>query len=359
MARRPELEAVLTKQGWMVSIPPSLSVDGKRERKFFGASKSKAEKFAQNLRKRYHDGERGVLLRPDQSIQAAEAIKILTPLGITLIEAARQAVERANLDGSPETLRDRWLAYMGANESGWRQRYIDDIKRIPRWLGDEVMGRRVCDVDESVLLSALVAGGAVAKSTQKMRMDRVKAMLSGKSRVRKGKRVALMTKEHLALLKWKARRDVDARRVVGLLLFAGIRPDPESGEISRLDWSAIGAEEIYISEDVSKTGTDRHIPLTRRLKWWLRRHPASGPVAPSGWKKRWQKLRGAAHLGRSQDLTRHAFASHYLAVWGEHPTKQAMGHTADSDTLFRHYRRAVTEKRGRIYFGLPAKVDVV
>lgn len=54
----------------------------------------------------------------------------------------------------------------------------------------------------------------------------------------------------------------------------------------------------------------------------------------------------------AHDVTRHTFASHFLAWQGEASTKNAMGHTAGSSTLFRHYRRAVTEEAGKTYFGV-------
>lgn len=45
--------------------------------------------------------------------------------------------------------------------------------------------------------------------------------------------------------------------------------------------------------------------------------------------------------------------SNFLAVaaFGEHVAKQALGHTANSSTIFRAYRRAITETSGKKYFG--------
>jgi integrase len=51
-----------------------------------------------------------------------------------------------------------------------------------------------------------------------------------------------------------------------------------------------------------------------------------------------------------QDVLRHTFASHYLAAFGEDAAKQALGHAAGSTTIFRHYRRAVTESQGKAFF---------
>jgi integrase len=50
------------------------------------------------------------------------------------------------------------------------------------------------------------------------------------------------------------------------------------------------------------------------------------------------------------DCTRHAFASHALAAWGEDAAKAAMGHTEGSRTIFRHYARAVTKEQGEAFF---------
>jgi integrase len=137
------------------------------------------------------------------------------------------------------------------------------------------------------------------------------------------------------------------RRAVGLLLFAGIRPD---GELGRLDWLDVGADHVTIHPETSKTGTDRHIPITPRLARLLRGRPADGPVIPPNWQRRIQAIRKAAGIAGIQDVTRHTFASHFLAAFGDTAAKQAMGHTEGSRTLFKHYRRAVLESDGKRYF---------
>jgi integrase len=75
-------------------------------------------------------------------------------------------------------------------------------------------------------------------------------------------------------------------------------------------------------------------------------------VLPAGWRRAWQRIRKAAGIAGEQDILRHSFASHYLAATSEEQAKAAMGHTAGSSTLFRHYRRAVTQADGLAYFGL-------
>jgi integrase len=177
------------------------------------------------------------------------------------------------------------------------------------------------------------------------------AVLNYRERHRKSTEIKILTLTEVEAVLSHC-QSPDERRVVALLAFAGIRPDAESGEIARLDWEAVGAKEIYIAPATSKTGADRHIPLTPRLRAELVGHPASGPVLPAGWRRSWQRIRKAAGIAGEQDILRHSFASHYLAATDESKAKAAMGHTAGSSTLFRHYRRAVTQADGLAYFGL-------
>ena len=349
---------MLTTRGWMVSVPPTMSGDGRRRRHYFPADeagKKKAEKFAAGIKAAYHKGERGALLRPAEAVMAAEALRLLAPTGLTLVEAARQALEHWKAhEGSQETFEERWLAFSRKMEGHWRPRYARDMGKIPRWVPAAFMKLRVAEITPGVLRAAVMAGGARAEATIKARETRIRSVLSSRGGKRRAVKVELLSREELARLKWEARKNPAVRRVVGLLLFAGIRPAVEDGEITRLEWEAVGPREIYVGHEVSKTGSDRHIPMGRRLRWWLRGHPAEGPVTPPNWKRKYERLRRAAGIGAGQDLTRHTFASHFLAVHGEQETKAAMGHTAGSDTLLRHYRRAVTKAQGMRYFGVGA-----
>jgi integrase len=190
-------------------------------------------------------------------------------------------------------------------------------------------------------------------------MRHIKSLCSGKGRKKKGRSLTLLSVAQCAAM-LRACQSKDEIRAVALLLFAGIRPDAQDGEFSKLDWSSIKDGKIFISEEVSKTGTDRIIPIRPRLARLIKGHPKDGPVLPVGWAKRIQAIRKAAGMNdpKYQDATRHAFASHHLVAYGETSTQAAMGHTEGSRTLFKHYRSAVTEEAGKKYFGeheTPAK----
>ena len=347
MAKHPQFKPLLTPSGWMVSIPKSMAGSGSREKRFFKEEKH-ALVFAKKLSSQYHQGLRGGVIPYALALRAAEAQELLEPFELGLVEAARMLVARLKETGSSETFQTRYDAALLANEGRWSDRYQNDMGKLPKWVGKEFMTTRLALIDEPMILAALKKGGAASQSTIDMRRRYVSAITGHRPRHHKSTTIEVLSVTQCAAM-LRACESPAERRAVGLLLWAGIRPDAEGGEIVRLDWSAIGEREIYVSGAVAKTNTDRHIPLTPRLKRLIRGHDKDGPVVPANWKRVYQRLRKAAGIS-GQDVTRHTFASNYLAAFGDAKAKQAMGHTAGSDTLFRHYRRAVTEDAGRKFF---------
>lgn len=347
MGRRPDFEPVETKSGWMVSIPPGMSATGKRVRKFF-PDLQKAQKFAGTTRAAHTAGLRG-LLTTELAAQAVVALRILQPLGISLPEAARMVAATQKASEKTEVFKARWRRALLDGEKRWRQRYIDDMGKIPRWLGRTAMGMQCGELSDEAIERALRMHGARSLSTLAARKSRVMAVLNFRERApKKTTAIQILSPGQCARV-LRVCHGRDELRVVALLLFAGIRPDAESGEISRLDWEAVGEREIYVSPEVSKVG-DRHVEIQPRLRRLLRGHPAEGPVIPAGWRRAWQRIRREAGISEMQDVLRHTFASNWLAAFGEDAAKLAMGHTKGSDTLFRHYRRAVTQEAGKRFF---------
>jgi integrase len=351
MPKRPVFQPLETSDGWMVSIPKTMSGDGKRRKRYFPELKE-AEKFAKSLRGDYHAGLRGGTISPELAIEAVKAAEILAPYGLTLIEAARQVADKIEAGSSPETFRERYHSFCDEMETHWSAAHRTSMHRIPRWLPADFMDMRLVEITpEKVRDSLLRKNRKLFDSTLKARVTRIMAVVHGRGgRRRQGKFEILTDTQQKALLGACATQE--ERWVASLLLYAGIRPSMEDGEISRLEWDAIGKDDIYISSSVSKTGADRHIPITPVLRRAIKGHPKAGLVLPSGFRRRWQEIRREAGIAHTKDATRHTFASHFLAAFGDHAAKQAMGHTAGSDTLFRHYRRAVTEAGGKKYFGV-------
>lgn len=343
----PKFTPIETPKGWMVSIPAAMTSAGRRKRKYFPA-KTAAEKFAANLRKSYNSGLRSSMISVALAHQAIEAARILEGSGVSLVESARLTVAKIATSQSKETFGDRYNRAMLTGEMRWSDRYRTDMDRLPRW-APSLMPLACGMIDRAKIEEALQHNGPLSRSTIDMRARYVMAVLGFRERHQKSSVIHILTDDQRKAVFAASKRPVE-RRAVALLMYAGIRPDAETGEISRLDWEYVRGDEIYIPKHVSKTKTDRIIPILPVLARKLKGRPKSGPVIPAGWKKTWQRIRKEAGISDLQDVLRHTFASHFLAAYGEEAAKRAMGHAAGSTTLFRHYRRAVSEKDGIAFF---------
>lgn len=351
MPKQPQFSPHLSPAGWVVSVPANMTGEGVRKRRYFADEKA-AKKYAGELRAKYRAGQRGGVIPLELAIMAEAAAEILDPHRATIMDAAREYVAKRERDNaeSLETLGERYAAAMLDGEMRWSNRYRLDMDRLPRWVGAALMGMRLNHLTPEVIADELRLHGAVSQSTIQARARYVSAIQNYAPRHRKKSDVAIMSPRQCGQM-LRAAKSPGERYAVALLLWAGIRPSAEDGEISRLDWSAVGASEIYISGDVAKTKTDRHIPITPRLSRLLRGHPKRGPVVPANWRRVYARLRGAVEgIHGQQDVTRHTYASNHLAAFGDHLTKQSLGHTEGSQTLFRHYRKAVTEADGKKFF---------
>lgn len=349
MAKRPDFEPSESARGWVVNIPKSMSVSGKRARKYF-VSETKARTYAASVRASHNSGVRGSMISASLALQAAEAERILAGSGVSLVEAARMAVAKMGGTEARETFRDRYWRAMAANDSIWSDKYQAQMDDLPKWLPESFMARVCGGIDRPAIEAACrQVRPSLKQSSLDMKASRILAILNFRPRHKKTSGIAILSPSQVGRC-LRVCESLEERRVVAVLFFAGIRPDSEFGEISRIEWDAFGESEIYISSNVSKTPSDRHIPICSRLMRLLRGHPHSGLVMPSGWKKRWQRIRRDAGISDLIDVTRHTFCSNALAAWGMDATQSAMGHVPLSQTTRRHYARAILKADGVKYF---------
>jgi integrase len=126
-----------------------------------------------------------------------------------------------------------------------------------------------------------------------------------------------------------------------LCLFCGIRPS----EVERLDWSAIDWErkEVFVGAKVSKSGNERYTTLQpNALEWLLPYRQDTGHVHYS--RREYRAVREKSKVEWGHDVLRHSFGSMHLSAFrNAGDTAEQMGHGSSTQTLFKHYRRAVRE----------------
>jgi integrase len=374
MPRRPAHKVKDTKKGFLVHIPASQTLTGKLERRYF-EKENDALKFAQKLSALYHKGLRGGMVTGESAQSVSTAEKIISDSGfnVTVVEAVRAYLDarsildpyKANLAavltdwqkarkarGDDRTFAEAAAEFIKEKEMGWSSRYVKNIdqtmKVLPQWFLD----MKLPDIHDKDMLRATKESVKTPTAID-TRMRHIKSLCAGKGKKKRGKKIVVILTPKQCAAMLRACDTKDEIRAVSLLLFAGIRPDATDGEISRLDWSAIKGGEIHVPAEVSKTDTERIIPIRPRLARLIKGHSSSGAVMPSNWKKRIGAIRKAAGMNTPeyQDATRHCYASHHLVAYGETSTQAAMGHTEGSRTLFKHYRAAVTEEAAKKYFG--------
>ena len=235
----------------MVSIPGNMAATGKRTRRYFKVEKD-AAKFAASKREEFRVGRRGGIISHELAIMAAAANELLEPHGITILEAVRAYVARIDTGGSTETFSERYDRALLDNEGRWRKRYMMDMERLPRWVGRAFMSMRLADITPDSITKALRAHGAAAQSTLDNRGRYVSSILNFKPRHHKQAKAEIMSLAQCRQF-LRACESPAERRAAALLLFAGIRPSAEDGEITRLDWSNVGDAEIYVSHEASTT----------------------------------------------------------------------------------------------------------
>lgn len=339
MPRTPSFAVIETPKGWMVSVPPAMSASGKRVRKYH-KTKTKAEEQAKSLRAYYQKGHRAGLISATLAMEAARAMEILGGTGISLLEAARMAKAQAGNEADKETLQARYDRMVTSNEMRWSKRYVLEMERMPRWMPADFWKRSCAGIDRAAIEAALAHRGALSRSTLDLRSRMVLAVINYRDRHRKEAKIDILTRDQQKAL-FAACATPDELRVVGLLLYAGIRPDSAYGEISRMGWESVSGGQIHVQR--GKVGGDRLIPVCPVLEVILKDRPKSGPVCPAKWGQAWTRIRKEAGISHLKDVLRHTFASHYLMWKNEDECKSVLGHTANSTTLFRHYRKAVTK----------------
>ena len=176
--------------------------------------------------------------------------------------------------------------------------------------------------------------------------------------------VEAYTVKEVKLIMKAALHHAHADRIVPVLaigFFAGLRPS----EIKGLDWSNISMEQrqIRVTPATAKRRRQRFVAMSDNLVEWL--HPyvkVEGNVAPTSFTYRQDRAEvlTAANVTRwLHDGLRHSYGTYHLAAHADaNKTAAEMGHRGNTDLVYQHYRKLVTQAEGLKYWKLsPATVE--
>lgn len=147
---------------------------------------------------------------------------------------------------------------------------------------------------------------------------------------------------------------------LALSAFAGLR----TAEINRLSWGSINLKrkQVTIGVDQAKKRRLRTVELLPNAIAWLKTcQNRVGGVTPKNFYHRIAKLRADAGFehwkGDKANALRHSFGSYDFALHEDSAkTASKLGHKADDDQLFDHYRSLVDKDQAKAYFNIKPKV---
>jgi len=306
MARKPSFQYKKTPSGWKVEIPERLSPTGSRQRVFF-ETRDGAKNYAANLRTEYEDhGTKASAISPSLADEAQRAIELLEPYGISLLEAARAAVEKKKAELASTVIEDAIAAFMKSktNRSDAHTKAYGYMKRdlllsFPGRLMSSITGAELLEHTEeasstSATFNALARLiGAFWRWCAKHPRDWCDAKtveVLERKETTKDEIGVLQAKQCQKLLDTAAKHYPDCVPGLAIALFTGLR----KAELGRLRKDDITNSGINLPAASTKTGRRRFIHTPAPLAAWLKKFPIEDTVLPLNWHKKEKAVRRLA-----------------------------------------------------------------
>jgi integrase len=165
-----------------------------------------------------------------------------------------------------------------------------------------------------------------------------------------------------SFINFTADKDPKLLAVVTLGLFCGIRTE----ELKHITWDKVNMTEGYVTIDaaIAKKRRIRHVDIPENAKDWLVCcRNKQGKVAPATGRQfenllRQLRLKAGyedkkGHSTWPSNAMRHSFGTYHYAFHGDsNKTSSELGHKADDDTLFNHYRALAKKSDGEKFFSI-------
>src|SRR5215475_4438940 len=340
-----------------------------------------AEQWVQDMQQDTVDNQQAFLaLGPIERDRLVKAIGILKPHNIDVLDAIRLYALPA-LDkrpAEPWTFRDAANALLefkrAARKSSYSLKTLKDILRVACL----AFGERPCEdikiedleqflrrrenlPDKRKHKSKAFCSATIRNYRQSLSMAFSFAIDRGHASTNPARKLAVPVREnepvHIFTVEEAKRllEAADIRFLPDLLLglFAGLRPMREA---LRLESQTINFPKRYIEVTAkqAKTRQRRFVQMTENLAIWLEPLKSLLDKRLNYHQSRVARVRACAATGIKwhQDILRHSFASHHLALYeNAAKTSLELGHRS-ADMLFEHYRELVTKEDAERYFSI-------
>jgi integrase len=379
MGRRATLKPALLKIGkWYVSIPPELSENGDRTRRYF-ETKALASAFCEELKARRDNMTRSMgTLTPAQMVDATGAFQLLSDrpdLTLSAIVSQYLALEKSKL--SSVRFLDLFSQFI-QTKSERNPAYLKELT----WIRDrfpQLHDQLACDITAFELdgiLNPLSAGArnpimrywrAVFNYGIKrgyLTENPIRRM-DFASRPRKEIQV-IPTGSVRSMLGHALENDLKLLPYLTLGFLCGIRPE---GELPELEWRDVDLDDrvVTIRPEVSKTNRRRFVDLSENAVAWLNSYGERGGtftgrvLAYDSSELRTRRTANwkAAGLTRwVQQGMRHTFCSAWLNLHRDINKLVLMSGHDSVDTMWRNYFKGMTEAEAKDFWAiLPPTAD--
>lgn len=304
-------------------------------------------------------------LSPNQLAEAKSAFSLLIAAGMSLTEAVTFAIRHSRPTNGEKSVEEAITALLRAKEKagltpqyakqlGWclrrfeRDHSKDKIHEITsegveEWLEEEdfqPVNRKNYLRDLKMLFRFSVKQGWCAA-------DPTESLVS--PRIPDAEICVLSAEDAGNLLTAAQSASSDGMcAAIAIKLFAGLR----TSEVRNLDWADVKVEEIVVQGKIAKSRQRRVVPMSTNLAAWLLPHrQINGPVAPIGWRDRYERLQVVSEVTLPKNVLRHTFGTYFYASHrDEAKTASAMGNSPDM--IFRHYRGIVESASAKAFWKL-------
>ncbi len=305
---------------------------------------------------------------------ALAALDILTPFGISLVDAAEYYADHHQSIQESKLVKDAVEELIKAKkQDGLSHRYTKDLRnRLDSFVlkfGERKIAELTGEQIETWLRELCV--GPLTRNTFRMRLS----VLFGFAQRRrwflknplqevekakwKGAEPGTLTPDQFAKLLEVASTETLPYWAIGG--FCGLR----SAELERLEWQDIDIDRglVEVTRGKSKTAARRHVAIRPALAAWLEsyRGRTEGRVCPPNLRKLLEADRARAGIVKwPTNGLRHSFASYHLEHFKQPGTLTVeMGHV-DEDLVSRFYRRRVRPEAAAQWWSItPQKTDKI